>query len=190
MLNRSRRVPVAIVLRQRSAPVRRSIACARSVSLVASADDTNTRSPETIGVAALVPGRFTLHATFAVFDQSRGRPVSGEEPLKSGPRQWRHSAADAHSPDPSKAQATNQVLGIRTVMRCFTRDQHANGKPIFKQLHCPHKDRLSAPTTGHAPGRLRDLLALEAREDERAENQAIDDDARERHQDIARRNGR
>ena len=46
----------------------------------------NTRSPQMIGLAADGPGNWIDHFTLSVLENFVGRPVSGEEPLKSGPR--------------------------------------------------------------------------------------------------------
>ena len=57
--------------------------------------ETNTLSSQTIGTAALAPGRFAAHTTFSVGENFVGRFVSSVKPLKFGPRNCAQFSANA-----------------------------------------------------------------------------------------------
>ena len=86
VLRESFLIPLATSCCQSSLPDLRSKHIASRDSLAISVDDTNTRSCQTTGVAADVPGKSTLQATFSVRLHSVGRFFSSVEPLKNGPR--------------------------------------------------------------------------------------------------------
>ena len=99
---------------QRTLPSAAERHIAASAFEVASVELTKTRSPTMMGVASPGPGSAADQATPSVRLHVAGRPVSGLEPLKSGPRQWGQSAARAGpAARVSSAAATSQLLGIR-----------------------------------------------------------------------------
>jgi hypothetical protein len=84
--------PSAMLRFHATLPVFRSAAMSHCL-LSASGLMTKTSPPETIGVAPLTPGMSSDHFTPSVVLHFDGRPVSGEVPLKSGPRHCAQSAA-------------------------------------------------------------------------------------------------
>src|SRR4029079_13769493 len=78
--------PVAICFCQRTLPSFRSMQ-KRSRFLFGSGDDTKIESPQTAGVAPLMPGSGVFHFTPLVSFHVSGRSFSGEDPLNAGPRQ-------------------------------------------------------------------------------------------------------
>ncbi len=79
------RLPVATCFCQRTLPSLRSMQKSNS-SLFASGLDTKIESPQTAGVAPLIPGSGVDHLRPASALQVEGSPFSGEDPLKAGPR--------------------------------------------------------------------------------------------------------
>src|SRR3954464_12343877 len=86
LLFSSRRMPSPTFSDQRTLPLLRSRAMARSVLEALSIEDTKTWLPQMMGELAAGPGMGALPATFSVFDHLAGRFFSVVEPLKKGPR--------------------------------------------------------------------------------------------------------
>ena len=90
---------------------------ATSVRACASVELTNTRFPQMTGVADDGPGRAVVHLTCAVLENFTGRFVSGEEPLKAGPRHCGHWAAWRGAPTAKKATSKARKSIFEEVIR-------------------------------------------------------------------------
>jgi hypothetical protein len=75
----------------------------RSRFLFGSGEDTKIESPQTAGVAPLMPGSGVFHWMPLVSFHVSGRFFSGEEPLKAGPRHCGQFSARAKSAVQAKA---------------------------------------------------------------------------------------
>src|SRR3954469_330014 len=94
--------PSTIVFVQRTLPVLASTQ-RRLRFLSASGLETKTESPQTTGVAPLGPGIGHFHLIPFSRLQSAGNPVSGEVPLKAGPRHCAQFSARNGSVDRQRA---------------------------------------------------------------------------------------
>src|SRR5205814_828833 len=95
-----------------------------------SAELTNTRSSQMIGVAAEVPGSGAAHFTFLFLENSAGRFFSVLEPLKKGPRH-----CGQFSPQAETARAIGAPRVRNSVLSVFIKPiAIAMPKPPRKQV--------------------------------------------------------
>src|SRR5688572_9524551 len=87
-------MPSPVYLSQTILPEARSMQSACKVWAFASITEVKTRSPKITGVEALGPGISSAQSACSGVHVD-GNPISGEEPLNSGPRHCAQSAANA-----------------------------------------------------------------------------------------------
>ena len=107
------------------------------LSPAGTAVDTNTWSPQTIGVAEPLPGIAIFHLTLRVSLHSTGGSAAGASPVASGPRHCGHALSSAAASSALEVAAGSSAASIQitTIRHPCTRIDNPCLMPIPNRLH-------------------------------------------------------
>src|SRR5262249_15533891 len=128
-------MPGAMSFCQSSLPSTLSKQRATSILRVESTELMKICGPQTIGVAAALPGMGAIQTTFSLLLKVSSRLCSEEEPLKLGPRQCgQFSARLGSMPAPAQVNAPSQTMSRIHRRIAFVVQRGSEPAPLGNQL--------------------------------------------------------